>query len=116
MQWQCLDGDTFYLAQPIGFFRFEQRFQFAQVVTAEFDPVGESHAACGSLSLVIECAAVFQEQAMAQYAEQGFRHQRAFIGTDTFGLEEIAQHGVGRMLHFQCGTQGLDDQVETVFS
>ena len=53
---------------------------------------------------------------MAQYAEQGFRHQRAFIGTDTFGLEEIAQHGVGRMLHFQCGTQGLDDQVETVFS
>ena len=52
---------------------------------------------------------------MAQYAEHGFRYQFAFVGTDAFPLEKIAQRGIGRMFQRQEGTQCLDNEFQAVF-
>jgi len=52
---------------------------------------------------------------MAQYTEQRFRHQLAFVGADALGLEEVAQHGICGVFHLQCGAHGLYGEVEPVF-
>jgi hypothetical protein len=54
------------------------------------------------------CTGNFQQQAVAQYAEHGFRDDLALVGAETLILEKIAQRGVGGMLQRQYCAQCLD--------
>ena len=106
---------TLHATQPFFLFHFEQWFQFTQVIAAELYPVRQRDTTCGGEPFFFQCASVFQEHAMAQSAEQGLGDQGSLIGADAFLLEEVAQHGIGRVFHLECGTHGLDGEIETIF-
>jgi hypothetical protein len=54
---------------------------------------------------------MFQKQAVTQYTEHGFCHQRTFVGANALALKKLTQQSVGRMFQRQDAAQGLDNEV-----